>query len=203
MKFLVLFYITSFSCFSQNNKGELLLDSLNQNREKNRGAFNLYVTKTKLEIIAGAFRNRSNPNQGFEPINFTYHVYLPFQFELNRVNVQAGDKLLKINMPLIVHHSKYGNYAIGLGGRFSFLICKRLYISYQIGVVWCEVVKPKTNDGFTHMGFNLHHEFNLSYGITKKIEINLNVIHISNGGLFKEVKNNQDVIGLGVAYNFN
>lgn len=194
-------FITGWCCYGQENSKQTLLDSLNKTREKDLGAFNLYVTKTKLELIGGAFSNRSN--QGFQPFTFTYHVYLPFQLELNRVNEIAGDKLMKINMPLIVHHSKYGNYAMGLGSRFSFLIYKRLYLSYQIGVVWCEVVKKNTDDGFQNMGFNFHHEFNLSYGITKRIALSANLIHISNGGLFKNVKNNQDVLGIGVSYNFN
>lgn len=200
---LLFSYLIGISGFSQNNKNTILLDSLNLQREKDRGAFNLYITKTKLELIGGAYRNRSYPDQNFEPFTLTYHIYLPFQLELNRVNFKAGDKLMKINMPLIVHHSKYGNYALGLGIRFSFLIIKRLYLSYQPGLVWCEVVKPKTNDGFSYMGFNLHHEFNLSYNITKRIDISANLIHISNGAIFTSVKNNQDVIGIGLGYNFN
>lgn len=187
--------------YGQENSKQTLLDSLNKAREKDLGAFNLYVTKTKLELIAGAYSNRSN--QGFQPFTLTYHVYLPFQLELNRVNEKAGDKLIKINMPLIVHHSKYGNYALGLGNRFSFLIYKRLYLSYQIGLVWCEVVRKDAGDGFEKMGLNFHHEFNLSYGITKRLALSANLMHISNGGLFKNVKNNQDVLGIGVSYNFN
>ncbi len=188
-------------CFSQNKNKQELLDSLNKAREKDLGAFNLYATKTKLEFIAGAYRSTSD--KGFQPFTCTYHVYLPFQLEFNRVNLKAGDKLIKLNTPLIVQHSKYGNYAIGLGERFSFLIAKRLYFSYQIGVVWCEVVKKDTDDGFRQMGFNFHHEFNISYGITKRIALSANLIHISYGGVFKNVKNNQDVLGIGVSYNFN
>ncbi len=195
--------ITGSWCYSQDSRKQELLDSLNTAREKDLGAFNLYVTKTKLEFIGGFYRNRSSATQGFQPFTCTYHVYLPFQLELNRVHLKAGDKLIKINMPLIVHHSKYGNYAIGLGNRFSFLIVKRLYLSYQIGLVWCEVVKKDTDDGFKNMGFNFHHEFNISYGITKRFALSANLIHISNGGLFKDIKNNQDVLGVGVSYNFN
>lgn len=201
--FLAVGIVASSWCYGQNNSKQTLLDSLNKSREKDLGAFNLYVVNTKLEFIAGAFRNRSSSSQGFQPFTCTYHVYFPFQLELNRVNERAGDKLMKINMPLIVHHSKYGNYALGLGGRFNFLVYKRLYLSYQIGVVWCEVVRKDTDDGFQNMGFNFHHEFNLSYGITKRIALSANLIHISNGGLFKNVKNNQDVLGIGVSYNFN
>ncbi len=196
-------FLTGNLCYGQDNEKQALLDSLNTAREKDLGAFNLYVTKTKLEFIGGFYRNRTSASQGFQPFTCTYHVYLPFQLELNRVNLRAEDKLIKINMPLIVHHSRYGNYAMGLGTRFSFLIVKRLYLSYQIGVVWCEVVKKDTDDGFEKMGFNFHHEFNLSYGITKRIAVSANLIHISNGGLFKDVKNNQDVLGVGLSYNFN
>lgn len=188
-------------CYAQNTDKQQFLDSLNKSREKDLGAFNLYATKTKLEFIGGAYR--TSATNGFQPFTCTYHVYLPFQFEFNRVNLMAGDKLIKLNTPLIVHHSKYGNYAIGLGERFSFLVAKRLYFSYQLGLVWCEVVRKNTDDGFKNMGFNLHHEFNISYGITKRIAISANLIHISYGGIFKNVKNNQDVLGIGVSYSFN
>jgi len=202
---LLLFVLFSAGswCYGQNDRKQDLLDSLNKAREKDLGAFNLYATKTKLEFIGGVYRNRTSSTQGFQPFTCTYHIYLPFQLEFNRVNAIAGDKLMKFNMPLIVHHSKYGNYAMGVGGRFSFLIYKRLYFSYQVGLVWCEVVKKDTDDGFKQMGFNFHHEFNISYGITKRIALSANLIHISNGGLFKDVKNNQDVLGIGVSYNFN
>jgi hypothetical protein len=198
---LSLVFLTGSSCFAQDQSKQAMLDSLNKAREKDLGAFNLYATKTKIEFIGGFFR--TSATQGFQPFTCTYHVYLPVQLEFNRVNAIAGDKLMKFNMPLIVHHSKYGNYAIGLGIRTSFLIYKRLYFSYQIGLVWCEVVKKNTDDGFKQMGFNFHHEFNITYGITKRIALSANLIHISNGGLFKDVKNNQDVLGIGVSYNFN
>lgn len=188
-------------CYGQEKSKQELLDSLNKAREKDLGAFNLYATKTKLEFIAGAYR--STTDQDFQPFTCTYHIYLPFQLEFNRVNLKAGDKLIKLNTPLIIHHSRYGNYAVGLGERFSFLIMKRLYVSYQIGLVWCEVVKKNTGDGFKQMGFNFQHEFNISYGITKRIALSANLIHISNGGVFKKIKNNQDVLGIGVSYNFN
>ncbi len=195
-------FITSTWCFAQESSKQALLDSLNTAREKDLGAFNVYAIKTKIEFIGGAYRNRTSTSQGFQPFTCTYHIYLPVQFDFNSVNAKAGDKLMKINVPLIVHHSKYGNYAIGMGGRFSFLIYKRLYFSYQVGLVWCEVVRKDTDDGFKNMGFNFHHEFNISYGITKRIALSANLIHISSGGLFKDVKNNQDVLGIGVSYNF-
>ncbi|MDO8999692.1 MAG: hypothetical protein Q7W45_08005 [Bacteroidota bacterium] len=179
-----------------------MLDSLNLVRQSDKGIFNLYIKKPEVEIIVGAFRNRETSTQGFEPFNFTYHIYLPFQFDLNYVNLKAKDKLLKINSTFIVHHSKYGNYAIGLGSRFSFLVFKKAYLSYQIGLVWCEPVKKNTNDGINYMGFSLHHEFSFSYNLSKHFKLSANVIHISNGNIFKEVKNIQDVIGLGVAYVF-
>lgn len=187
---------------AQNNPRENLLDSLNHVRQNDRGVFNLYIKRPEFELIAGAFRNRESSTQGFELVNFTYHVYLPFQYDLNYVNLNAKDKLLKLNTLFIVHHSKYGNYAIGLGERFSFLLVKNLYLSYQIGVVWCEPVKRNTNDGINDMGFNLHHEYGLNYNINKHVKIGINVIHLSNGNLFKDVDNNQDVIGVGVAYGF-
>lgn len=179
-----------------------MLDSLNKARENDRGAFNLYIKKPEIEIIGGVFRNRASTQQGFKPINLTYHIYLPFQFDLNYVNLKAKDKLMKINTALIVHHSKYGNYALGLGNRFSFLLFKKTYLSYQIGLVWCEPVKKNSDDGINYMGFCLHHEFSLSYNATEHIRLSANILHISNGNLFKGVENIQDVLGLGAAYSF-
>lgn len=202
MKLLIPFLLFSVACFAQQDERQNLLDSLNTARENDRGVFKLYIKKPELEVIVGAFRNRTSIQQGFEPFNFTYHIYLPFQFDLSYVHLKAKDKLMKINTTLIAHHSKYGNYAIGLGLRFSFLVVKRTYISYQPGVVWCETVKPNTNDGLNYMGFCLHHEFSLSVNLTQHLKASANAIHISNGHIFKKVKNNQDVLGVSVAWMF-
>lgn len=202
MKLLIALFMCSMPCFAQESLRQTVLDSLNKARENDRGVFNLYVKKAELEIIGGVFRNRQTSTQGFEPINFTYHIYLPFQFDLNYVNLKAKGKLLAINSTLIVHHSKYGNYAIGLGARFSFLIFKKTYLSYQGGLAWCEPVKRKTNDGINNMGFSLHHEFSFSYYVSNHIKLSANLVHLSSAGLFKGVNNNQDVLGLGIAYLF-
>lgn len=202
MKIFISLLLFSVSCFAQDDSRQELLDSLNKARASDKGAFNLYIKKPEFEIIAGAYRNRETALQGFQPITFTYHVYLPFQYDLNYVNLKAKDKLLKINTAFIFHHSKYGNYAAGLGARFSFLIAKKTYLSYQGGVVWCEVVKRNTNDGFNEMGFGMHHEFSLSYHVSKHIKLSANALHISAGKIFKDVDNNQDVLGIGLAYVF-
>ncbi len=202
MKLFIFFLLFSIPCFAQNNAKQTLLDSLNKAGESDRGSFNLYIKKLELEIITGVFRNRETSQQGFEPVNFTYHVYLPFQFDLNYVNLKAKGKLLKINTAFIVHHSKYGNYAIGLGTRFSFLVLKKTYLSYQLGAVWCEPVKRNTNDGINYMGLCLHHEFSLSYTLSEHIKLSANIVHISSGQIFKGVENNQDVLGVGIAYLF-
>jgi hypothetical protein len=203
MKLIPVFLLFTIFCFAQKtNTREVLLDSLNQAREKDRGAFKLYIKKFKAEIIGGVFRNRASETQGFEPFNFTYNIYLPFQFDLNYVHLKAKDKLLKLNPVVIYHHSKYGNYAFGLGNRFGILLAKKTYLNYQIGLVWCEAVKKKTNDGINNMGFSLHHEISISYGITKHIELSANIVHISDGNLFPGVDNTQDVLGVGVAYQF-
>ncbi len=202
MKLIIAFLIFTINCLAQDNAKQILLDSLNKARESDKGIFNLYIKKLKVEIIAGVFRNRETVTQGFEPITFTYHIYLPYQFDLNYVNLRAKDKLLKINTVFIVQHSKYGNYAIGLGNRSGFLIFKRTYVSYQIGLVWCEPVKRNTNDGINDMGFSLHHEFTISYGLAKHFDLTVNAVHLSSGNLFKGVKNNQDVLGVGLAYQF-
>jgi hypothetical protein len=204
--FAKIIFITSLlatkALIAQKSTRHLVLDSINHDRESDKGAFNLYIKKPEFEIIVGAFRNRDRSNQGFQPINFTYNVFLPFQYDLNYVHLKAKDKLLKINSTFIIHHSKYGNYALGIGGRFSFLIIKKMYISYQIGVVWCEPVKRNSNDGINNMGFNLHHQFGLNYNITKHFKTSLNVVHLSSGNLFKNVNNNQDVVGVGISYSF-
>jgi hypothetical protein len=202
MKALILFLLFTIPCLGQTNHSKTLLDSLNKSREIDRGAFNLYIKKAEVEIIAGVFRSRTFDQQGFEPLSVTYHIYLPFQFDLNYVNQRAKDKLFKLNTIAIIQHSKYGNYALGLGSRFSFLVLKNMYFSYQIGIVWCEPIKRNTNDGINYMGFCLHHEFSLSYSLSKRFKLSANVIHISNGNLFKKVDNNQDVLGLGIAYLF-
>jgi hypothetical protein len=199
---LICFLLSAVPCFAQDDPRQKLLDSLNAARENDRGAFNLYIKKPEVEIIIGAFRERETIWQGFEFGNFTYHIYLPFQFDLNYVHLKAKDKLLKINAVFIGHHSKYGNYAIGLGARFSFLVFKKTYLSYQGGLVWCESVKPNTNDGINYMGFALHHEFSLSYNLSEHFKLSANVIHLSNGRIFKGGKNLQDVLGVGVGYAF-
>ena len=202
MKLLIPFLLFTLSCFAQDDPKQILLDSLNKARQSDKGAFNLYIKKPEVEIIIGAFRNRKSITQGFEPFTLTYHIYLPFQFDLNYVNLKAKDKLLKINAIFIVHHSKYGNYAVGLGSRFSFLVLKKTYVSYQAGVVWCEPVSSNTNDGIVDLGFCLHHEFSLSYSLSKHFKLSANAIHMSNGHIFNNVKNKQDVLGVGVGYVF-
>jgi hypothetical protein len=202
MKVFFLFLLLTSQISAQRNEREIILDSLNNVREKDRGAFRLYIKKPKAEIIVGFFRNRETATQGFEPVNFTYNIYMPFQFDLNYVNLKATDKILKLNPVFIAHHSKYGNYAIGLGNRFSFLIFKKTYLCYQAGVVWCEPVKKNTNDGINDMGFSLHQEFALSYSLSPHIELSANIVHISDGNLFKGVDNTQDVLGVGMAYQF-
>lgn len=202
MKLFIALLILSLSSFSQKSNQQFLLDSLNKLCEADRAAFNLYAKKLKVEVIAGGYRNRTSANQGFEPINFTYNIFLPFQFDLNYVHFPAREKIMKINMTMIVHHSKYGNYALGLGNRLSFLIHKKSYLNYQFGLVWCESIKKGTNDGINNMGFSLHHQFSFSYALFKQLEISANVVHLSSGNLFKNVKNNQDVIGIGLAYSF-
>ena len=187
-------------CVAQDNPRQVLLDSLNEARRSEEGAFNLYIKKPEIEVIAGVFR--SSTRNDFEPANFTYHLYLPFQFDLNYANLDAEDKLMKINAALIIHHSTYGNYAVGLGTRFSFLAFKRTYLGYQIGVVWCEPVRSNASDGIIDMGFALHHEFSISYHISDHFKLSTNAIHISNGHIFNKVKNNQYVLGVGVAYLF-
>ncbi len=202
MKLFISFLILALPCFAQNNPRQIILDSLNKAHENDEGAFNLYIKKPEIEIIAGVFRNRETPQQGFEPVNFTYHVYLPFQFDLNYVNMRAKDKLMKINTVFILHHSRYLNYTIGLGSRIGFLLFKKTYLSYQIGLIWCEAIRSDANDGINNMGFCLHHEFSLSYNISKHFKLSANAIHISNGNIFRSVENNQDVLGIGLAYLF-
>lgn len=200
MRFFIPLSILCFSCLAQSNAKQELLDSLNAARASDKGAFNLYIKKPEFEIITSAYRNRETALQTFRPITFTYQVYMPFQYDLNYVNQKAKDKLLKINTTFIFHHSKYGNYAAGLGTRFSFLVAKKTYLCYQLGLVWCEVVKPNTDDGFNTMGFCMQHQFSLTYQLSKHIKLSANVLHISSGKLFKNVNNSQDALGVGFAY---
>lgn len=196
--FFVLF--ASLNVLSQTSPKQLLLDSLNDSREQDRGFFNLYIKKFKGEIIPGVYNIRETTVPDFKLFTITYNIYLPFQFDLSYLNQPAKEKLLKVNSVLIIQHTNYGNYAIGLSERFSFLIFKKAYLSYQIGVVWVESTSKKAPDGLTNMGFCFHHNFAFSYGISKHFELSLNVIHISNGAIFKNAKNLQDVLGVGIAY---
>jgi hypothetical protein len=84
--------ILTLSSVAQNRRNEIL-DSLNEARSYDKGAFNLYIKKLEFEIIAGAYRNRQTALQSFSPLTFTYQVYLPFQYDLNYVNLKARDKL--------------------------------------------------------------------------------------------------------------
>jgi hypothetical protein len=202
MKLFISFLLFTMTCLAQTSPRQILLDSLNKTRESERGAFNLYIKKIKVEVIGGFYRNREPSSPGFKPFNFTYNIYLPFQFDLNYVNLKAKDKLLKVNTVFIVHHSKYGNYAMGLGNRFSFLVFKKAYLCYQVGLAWCEPIKKNTDDGINDLGFSLHHEFTFSYALTKHFDLSANIVHLSDGNLFKGVENTQDVLGLGVAYQF-
>lgn len=175
-----------------------VLDSLNEARKSEKGLFKLYIKKFKAEAIVGVYRNRKD--MAFKALNLTYLLYLPFQFDLNYANNQAKEKLLKINPLVVIHHSTEGNYAAGLAAKISFLVFPKAYLSYQLGLIWCEVTNPKANDGLTNKGFNLHHNLAFSYSISKSIEVSLNVLHVSNGSLFKTQGNLQDVVGIGIAF---
>lgn len=179
-----------------------MLDSLNVARANDRGAFNLYIKKPEVEVIAGLYRNRTSVWQGFDPVTFTYNISLPFQYDLNYVNLKAKDKLMKLNVNFVFHHSKFGNYAAGGALRISFLVAHKTYVSYQGGVVWCEVVKRNTNDGINYMGFNMNHQFSVNYNLTSHIKFSANIIHTSGGKLFNGIDNLQDVLGFGAAYQF-
>lgn len=199
-KIVFLLLSISFYTFSQKSPKQLMLDSINNAREKDRGVFKLYIKKFKGEIIPGFYNTRETTTPDFKPFSTTYNIYLPFQLDLSYLNMQAKDKLLKLNSVIAIQHSNYGNYAIGLSERFSFLLLKKTYLSYQIGVVWVESTSKKAPDGLTNMGFCFHHNFALSYRISKHFEFSLNAIHISNGAIFKNAKNLQDVLGVGLAY---
>lgn len=192
------FFLFSIATFAQTRNE--VLDSLNNVRKPEKGVFNLYIKKFKAEIIPGFYRTRQDGDNSFNPLNFTYNVYLPFQFDLNYANIKAKEKIFKINPVLVIHHSTKGNYAAGLATRLSFLICPKIYLSYQFGLIWCEVTNKNAKDGLTNKGFNLHHNLALSYSISKSIEVTLNVLHVSNGSLFKTPGNLQDVFGIGIAY---
>jgi ABC-type uncharacterized transport system fused permease/ATPase subunit len=192
-KLIILLIIINYNYFAQNNK----LDSINLSNCNDKGAFNLYIKKFRGEFIGGVYRNR-DLTQSFSPFNLTYNIYLPFEIALNYINNIAHDKLLKTNVVLFLHHTNYGNYAIGGGIRNSFLLVKKTYFNYQIGIAWCEVVNKKLNDGFVGMGAAFHHQISLSYFINKKTEISLNVLHLSNGNVFNSPDNIQDVIGIGI-----
>ncbi len=199
-KIILFLLIVALNGFSQKSPRQLLLDSLNAAREKDRGVFKLYIKKIKGEVIAGVYNTRETNMPNFKPFSITYNIYLPFQFDLSYLNLKAKDKILKINSVFILQHTNYGNYAMGAAGRFSFLVFKKAYLSYQIGLVWVEATSKKAPDGLTNMGFCFHHNIAFSYALSKHFDVSLNLLHISNGNVFKSAKNLQDVLGAGIAY---
>ncbi|TAF73057.1 MAG: hypothetical protein EAZ53_13920 [Bacteroidetes bacterium] len=197
-KIILFLFLNVFILNAQKNS--YILDSLNESRKNERGLFKLYIKKFKAEVITGVYRTRKDNDMSFKALNFTYLLYLPFQFDLNYANNRAREKLLKINPLVVIHHSTKGNYAAGLATKISFLVFRKAYLSYQLGLIWCEVTNPIAGDGLTNKGFNLHHNLAFSYSISKSIEISLNVLHVSNGSLFKTPGNLQDVFGIGIAF---
>ena len=179
-----------------------VLDSLDNASENRRGVFKLYIIRPTAEIYLSGYRNRESALQGFRPLTLSYILYLPFQYDLSYVHLKAKEKLIKLNTVFILHHSSYFNYAMGIGERFSFLLFKHTYLSYQGGVSWCEVVNRKASDGINTMGFSFHHVFSLKYTITDCFGLSFNLSHLSGGNIFKDVNNNQDAIGFGASYQF-
>lgn len=203
MKSVLVAIIFLFGISTKSLKAQLKSDSLaNNSFEKDRGTFTLRVKKFRAQVIGGFYRNRE-PGNNLQPINFTYNLFLPFQYDFGYKYLPNKEKVIKINTAFIFHHTNNGNHALGMGLQPSFLLAKHLYLNYQFGVVWCEVVKRNTNDGFNAMGFCFHHQFGLSYNITKQFNVSLNAVHISNGNIFKNARNLQDVVGVGVGYSFN
>jgi len=196
---ILLFTIISVHLCTAQTRTQLL-DSLLKADEPLRGKFALYIRPAAFEIMTGLYRSRTQITTPFSPFAASYQVYLPFQFELGYLHFSEKEKLIKLNTLVVFHHTNHLNYAMGLGERLSFLLTHKTYLSYQGGIVWCEVMNRKVNDGITMMGFSLHHVMTLSYQLTQPFNLSLNFCHLSSGRLFQSIDNNQDYIAVGIKY---
>lgn len=196
--YMIFFFIPAFSMPAKK-----IPYTTKENAANNKGKFDLFITGAQLELLLGLYRNRSQGSARFTPINFTYQIYFPFQYELNyKSRKETEDKLFKINFLTFIHHSNKGNYGIGFAPKFSFLLFRRAYLSYQIGIGWFEVTAPAAKDGLNKKGFNFHHILAFTYHLTPRWQLSLNGMHVSNGGILGRNGNLQDVIALGVGYQF-
>lgn len=197
-KFLIiLILLIPFIGFSQEeNKEEC---------ECKDGRFYMKIQKGKLELIPGVYRSRvgslGSPFQ-LKNQNITMNIFFPFSNILEkRVDKK---KLMEMNIVSFIHFSNEGNYGVGFGSKTRWLITKNVFASYQGGIGWFDTNDKNARDGLVYRGFNFHHIFSLIYPVSPKIDLSMNFLHVSNGGILgeNEESNVQDVMGIGLAYQF-
>lgn len=169
------------------------------------GKFHMIINKGKIEFIPGIYRSRvgTNPNGfGLNNQNITLNFYFPFSHVLQKNGSKTN--LMKMNVLSFIHISNKGNYGLGFASKTRWLIIKNLSLAYQGGFGWFDTNDNQASDGLNHRGFNFHHIFSIIQPIHPKWEASLNFLHVSNGGLLgkNENSNVQDVMGLGISYQF-
>lgn len=161
------------------------------------------ILPTKVELVSLLSRSRLNTFSNFEYPTLIFQYALPFHISVGKVldtniNNEFISRLITIRPVLFYYKSLLNSdFGVGLGIRFNNKITSKLYWSYQIGAGWFE--------GNEKLGIkksiNFLHFLSVSYLLSNRITGSLNVSHISNGGLFG-LGSNQDLVGIGLAYNF-
>ncbi len=169
------------------------------------GRFHMEINKGKLELIPGIYRSRMgrfSNGFGLNNQNLTLNIYFPFTHLLRKDGRE--ENLMQMNVVSFIHFSDEGNYGVGFGSKTRWLIKNNWYLSYQGGIGWFDTNNSLANDGLNTRGFNFHHIFSIIRPINKKWDASLNFIHVSNGGIVgkNENSNVQDVMGVGVSYQF-
>ncbi len=199
-----IFSLSVAMCFTFSGMGRPLYAQDSAQPPENplpRGQMVFNITRGKVELENGLYRSRLQGIQPFKYGGFVYQAYFPFQWSLIRREEPAADPIMKINMLVFLHHSTAGNYGLGLSTRISWLLVKKLYLSYQIGLGWFEANSEK-NDGLNNRGLNFQHQLSLSRQMGYHWGLSLNVLHVSNGNMFGKPTNIQDMVALGAYWQF-
>lgn len=201
--------ILSYLIFSITYLNLFATDSLSNQNLKN-ASFYLKANRSSIGFLVGLYRSRiANRASSFKlpNIGFNINVDLPFSYVLKYYD-RLQDEILKLNMSVFMHISRYGNHGVGLALRARALIYKNFFMAYQLGLGRFEPVRDKVNDGLSNRGMQFNHILMLSKQIDQHFEPYLALIHTSNGssvgrnGSFWGSSDNQDMIAIGLAYHF-
>lgn len=174
--------------------------------------------KHKMEIVpfkfsanTGLYRSRIS---GATPIKielnnpaFFAQVFFPFKRSIDDPKYFNGndstslyyDRLFAATPYVVFHVTEDMGNASGLGQELSIRIVKRLYAKIQIAIAWTES-RAATNDGLK-TGFNFHNYWYLSTFLSRHSSLNIGVVHISNGRVFRPSDSAVfDMLTFGVSY---